>query len=48
MEFIEADRSEAKFKKMIEATEKSGVKLSKEQKKEMKENFLNSKKKHKI
>lgn len=44
----EIERSEKRFKELIEATEKKGIKLSKEKIKEMKKNYFNSDKKYKI
>lgn len=47
MAYKEIEISEKKFKKLIEATEKSGVKLSEEQKKQMKENYFKLNRKYK-
>ena len=44
----EIDRSEKRFKELIEATEKHSGKLSKEQKEEMKKNYFNLNRKYKI
>ncbi|MBA7678616.1 hypothetical protein ES703_86894 [subsurface metagenome] len=48
MPYKEIKKSGKRIEEMIEAAEKKGVKLSEEQKKQMKENYFNKNKRYKI